>query len=79
MNADSSKPNKLRNLYTIRSTARHVTIQNRKIYYIKIKVIALIINFRKVQVGNDQEKEQSENDSHSKKKKKKKKKRGGKY
>ena len=43
MIADSSKPNKLRNVYTIRSTARNVTVQIRKIYYIKIKVIALII------------------------------------
>ena len=47
MIADSSKPNKLRNVYTIRSTTRNVTIQKRKIYYIKIKVIALIINFRR--------------------------------
>ena len=44
MIADSSKPNKLRNVYTIRSTTRNVTIQKRKIYHIKIKVIALIIN-----------------------------------
>ena len=35
--AASSKPNKLRNVYNIRSTARNVTIQKRKI----------IINFRK--------------------------------
>ena len=47
MMADSSKPNKLRNVYTIRSTARNVTIQKRKIYYVKIKVIALIINLRR--------------------------------
>ena len=47
MIADSSKPKKLRNVYTIRETARNVTIQKRKIYYIKIKVIALIINFRR--------------------------------
>ena len=40
MIADSSKPNKLRNVYTIRSTTRNVTIQKIKIYYIKIKVIA---------------------------------------
>ena len=46
MIADSSKFNKLRNVYTIRSTARGVTIQKRKIYYIKIKVLALIIIFR---------------------------------
>ena len=39
--------NKLRNVYTIRSTTRNITIQKRKIYYIKIKVIALIINFRR--------------------------------
>ena len=43
MIADSSKPDKLRNVYTIRSTARNVTFQKRKVYYIKIKVIALII------------------------------------
>ena len=47
MIADSSKPNKLRNVYTIRSTTRNVTIQERTIYYIKIKVIAFIINFRR--------------------------------
>ena len=34
MIADSSKPNKLRNVYTTRSTARNVTIQKRKVYYI---------------------------------------------
>ena len=45
MSADSSKHNMLRYVYTIRSTARNVTIQKRKIYYIKIKVIAFIINF----------------------------------
>ena len=44
MIANSSKPNKLRNVYTIRSTVRNVTIQKLKIYYIKIKVIAFIIN-----------------------------------
>ena len=38
MIADSGKPNKLRNVYTIRSTTRNVTIQNRKIYCIKINV-----------------------------------------
>ena len=47
MIADFSKPNKLRNVYTIRSTTRNVTIPKRKIYYIKIKVVALIINFRR--------------------------------
>ena len=47
MIADSSKPNKVRNVYTIRSTARNVTIQKWKIYYIKGKVIAFIINFRR--------------------------------
>ena len=46
MTADSSKPNKLRNVYTIGSTARNVTIQKRKIYYFKIIVTATIINFR---------------------------------
>ena len=45
MIADS---NKLRNVCTIRSMARNVTIQKRKIYNIKIKVIiAFIINFRR--------------------------------
>ena len=39
MIADSSKPNKLRNVYTIRSTTRSVTIQKRKINYIKIKTL----------------------------------------
>ena len=44
MSVDSIKPNKLLNVYAIRSTARNVTIQKRKIYrYIKIKVIAFII------------------------------------
>ena len=80
MIADSSKPNiyKLRNVYTIGSTERNVTIQKRNVYYmyIKIKVIAFIMNLeetnpfaiekcKKVQVGNDQEKGQSERDSHS--------------
>ena len=46
MSTDSSKSNKLRNVYTIRSTTRKVTIQKRKIYNIKIKVIAFIIKFR---------------------------------
>ena len=35
------------NVYTIRITARYVIIQKRKVYYIKIKVIAFIINFRR--------------------------------
>ena len=44
MVAVSSKPDKLRNVYTIKkSTARNVTIQKRKV---KIKVIAFIINFK---------------------------------
>ena len=43
MIADSSKPNKLQNVHTMRSTTRNVTIQKRKIYYVKVKVIALII------------------------------------
>ena len=41
MIADSGKPNKLRNVYTIRNTARNVTIQKRKICYIKIKAYIL--------------------------------------
>ena len=43
MIADSSIPDKLRNVYALRNTARNVTIQKRKVYYIKIKVIAFII------------------------------------
>ena len=46
MIADSSKPNKLRNVYRMGSTTRNVTIQKRTFYYIKIKGIALILNFR---------------------------------
>ena len=44
MIAGSTKPNKLRHLYIIRNTARNFAIQNRKIDYANIKVIALIIN-----------------------------------
>ena len=47
MIAHNSKPIKLRNVYTIRNTARNVTIQKRNIFYIKIKVIAFFINFRR--------------------------------
>ena len=47
MIADSSKPNKLRNVYAIRSTARNVTIQKQKVYYIKNKDITIIIDFRR--------------------------------
>ena len=43
--AESSKPNKLRNVYTVRSKRGTSPSKNRKIYYIKINVIALIINF----------------------------------
>ena len=42
----SSKPNKLRNVNPVRGRTGNVTIQKWKIYYIKIKVIAIIINFR---------------------------------
>ena len=41
----SSKPNKLRNVDPVRGRTENVAIQKWKIYYIKIKVIALIINF----------------------------------
>ena len=41
-----SKPNKIRNVNPVRGRTGNVTIQKWKIYYIKIKVIALIINFR---------------------------------
>ena len=47
MIADSSKPNKLRNVYTIRSHFKHDEERphpKTENYYIKIKVIALIIN-----------------------------------
>ena len=47
MIADSSKSNTLQNVYNIRSTTRNVAILKRKIYYVKTKVIALIINFRR--------------------------------
>ena len=43
MIADSSKPNKLRNVYTIRITKRHVTIQKRKIYYIYVCMYVLSV------------------------------------
>ena len=39
-------PNKLRNGNPIRGRTGNVTVQKWKIYYIKIKVIVLIINFR---------------------------------
>ena len=38
------KSNKLRNVNTVRGRTGNVPIQKRKIYYVKIKVIALIIN-----------------------------------
>ena len=44
MTRHSSKPNKLRNVNPVRDSAVNVTIQKWKIYYIKIKIIALIIN-----------------------------------
>ena len=47
MIADSSKPNKLQNVYTNKKHGKNVTVQNRKNNYIKIKVIALVINFRR--------------------------------
>ena len=43
MTRHSSKPNKLRNINPVRGRTGNVTIQKWKIYYIKIKVIALII------------------------------------
>ena len=46
MTRHSSKSNKLRNVNPVRGRTGNVTIQKWKIYYIKIKVIALIINFR---------------------------------
>ena len=46
MTRHSSNPNKLRNVNPARGRTGNVTIQKWKIYYIKIKVIALIINFR---------------------------------
>ena len=42
----SSKPNMLRNVNSVRGGTGNVTFQKWKIYYIKIKVIALIINSR---------------------------------
>ena len=44
MTRHSSKPNKLRNINPVRGRTGNVTIQKWKIYDIKIKVIALIIN-----------------------------------
>ena len=46
MTRHSSKPNKLRHINPVRGRTGNVTIQKWKIYYIKIKVIALIINFK---------------------------------
>ena len=46
MTRHSSKPNKSRNVNPVRGRTGNVTIHKWKIYYIKIKVIALIINFR---------------------------------
>ena len=44
MTKHSSNPNKLRNVNPVRYRTGNVTIQNWKIYYIKIKVITLNIN-----------------------------------
>ena len=43
MTRHSIKPNKLRNVNPVRGSTGNVTIQKWKIYYIKIKVIALFI------------------------------------
>ena len=43
MTRQSSKSNKLRNVDTVRRRTGYVHIQKRKKYYVKIKVIALII------------------------------------
>ena len=45
MTTHSSKSYKLRNIHSIRGTAWNIAIQKGKIYNIKIKVIAFIINF----------------------------------
>ena len=45
MHTHSSKSYKLKNINFIRGTTWNVVIQKEKIYYIKIKVIAFIINF----------------------------------
>ena len=41
----SSKPNKLRNVNTIRRATMDVAIQKREIYF-KVKIIVFVINFR---------------------------------
>ena len=46
MTRHSYKPIKLRNVNTIREGMRNVAIQKREINYVKIKIIALVINFR---------------------------------
>ena len=46
MTTHSRKPYKLINMHFIKGTMWNVTIQKGKIYYINIKVIAFIINFR---------------------------------
>ena len=45
MTGHCSKANKLRNVNTLRGRTGNVPIQKGKIYYVKIKVIALIIYF----------------------------------
>ena len=43
---DSSKTNKLRNIYTIGRRVRNISIKKWEIYYFKIKVIPFIINLK---------------------------------
>ena len=45
MTRHSSKSNKVRNDNTISSKTGNVSMQKRKIYYVKTKVVALIMNF----------------------------------
>ena len=45
MTTHSSKSYELRNIHSIRGTTWNIAIQKRKIYNIKIKDIAFIINF----------------------------------
>ena len=45
--AHSSKPNKLRNIYTIGRGAMNIFIKKWEIYYFKIKIIPFFIKFRR--------------------------------